>query len=127
MMYVLLPAIAVSVYAGNVLGCLVLCETIPELRKAKKYVWQVPIVNVYFIMSVLFSPSRKHRFKFLWQYLQTPCKNIVATCAVDEAAKKLAAERKRSNKPQSNSQSARRVFKDSIEGCGSAVLKNYYI
>ena len=123
MMYILLPVILFSIYIGNVLGCLLLCETIPELSKAKKYVWQVPIVNFRFIISTLFSPE----FRLLKLYLSTPCKNVIGTYAVGEAAKRVAAERKKSNKHRSNSQNARRVFRDSVEGCSRAVSESYYI
>lgn len=37
-------------YIGNVLGCLILCETIPSIRKARKYAVYVPflIATAYF-------------------------------------------------------------------------------
>ena len=38
----------ILVYLGNVIGCMILCETIPGLSCVKKWAWMVPIINVVF-------------------------------------------------------------------------------
>ena len=123
MMYVLLPVIVFSVYIGNVLGCLMLCETIPELSRAKKFVWQVPIINLSYVIYILLSPKMKgNRFQALLFHLKTPCKNVLVTYAVVETVKELAAEKRKSNSWQSNRHTAQRFFKNSIEEYGRAIV-----
>lgn len=123
MMYVLLPAIVASAYVGNVLGCLVLCETIPELSKAKKFVWQVPIINVSFIGYILFSPKMKNEeLKALLLYLKMPCKNVLVTYIVAETVKEIAAEKKRSDSRQRSKNTAQRFLENSVEEYGRTII-----
>lgn len=123
MMYVLLPAIVASAYVGNVLGCLVLCETIPELSKAKKFVWQVPIINVSFIGYILFSPKMKNKkLKALLLYLKMPCKNVLVTYIVAETVKEIAAEKKRSDSRQRSKNTAQRFLENSVEEYGRTII-----
>lgn len=123
MMCVLVLTILVSVYVGNVLGCLVLCETIPELSKAKKFVWQVPLINFSYVMYILFSSQKKgDRFQSLISYLKTPCKNVIANYAMAEAVKESVAAKKKCNSRQSSTHIVRLVFKSSVKGYVRAVV-----
>lgn len=111
MRYILLLAILVSVYIGNVLGCIVLCETIPELRRAKRFMWQVPLVNISYVAYVLFSSSKKgSRFQSLLQYLKTPCKNVIAIYATVDAVEESASEKKKRSRQQPGTHMARLIF-----------------
>lgn len=123
MTYILLLVIAISVYIGNVVGCLVLCETIPELSRAKKFVWQVPIINLSYVVYILFSSKMAgRRFQALLLHLKTPCKNVLVIYAMIETAKEIAVEKKRNNNHQSNKYTAQRFFKNSIEEYGRAIV-----
>ena len=123
MIYMLLPVIVVAVYIGNVLGCLMLCETIPELNGAKKLVWQIPIINLSYVMYVLFSPKEKDgRFQTLLSYLKIPSKNALVTYVVAGTVKELAAEEEKSDSQQSSRHVAQRFFKNSIEEYGRAII-----
>lgn len=119
---VLLLVGLVSVYIGNVLGCLVLCETITELRRAKKYVWQVPFMNVLCGVYILFlSQEEGGRLKtFLW-YLKTPCKNARLSYVLVEIMKEHAAEKKKHGRQQSGTHVTRRPFK-SFKGIYATAL-----
>ena len=123
MIYVLLSVVVISVYIGNVVGCLVLCETIPELSRAKKFVWQVPIVNLFYVVYILFSPQMTdRRLQALLLHLKTPCKNVLVICAMIETAKEIAVEKRRSNNRQSSKYTAQRFLKSSIEEYGRAIV-----
>lgn len=106
MKYILLLAILVSVYAGNVIGCVVLCETIPELKWAKEFAWQVPFINLFFAINTLFSSQiGGNRFRLLLLYLKYPCKNVLTLWATSEVI-----ERRESEDQQSNTHMTRQVF-----------------
>ncbi len=127
MMYILLPVIVISAYIGNILGCLMLCETIPELRGAKKFVWEVPIINFYYIIHILFSSKKKgNRLRTLKIYLKTPCKNILIANAIAEAARGIALEKEKNNNRQSSKHTARIFFENSIEEYGRAIVADSY-
>lgn len=114
MKYILLLIILFSVYIGNVLGCLVLCETIPELERAKKYAWQVPIIQLLYMMDILFSSKRKgNRLQYLLLYLRIPCKNVLISHATVEAMKEYAAEKRKYNSQQPSTHVAQKIFKNS--------------
>ena len=121
MMYSLIPVILLAIYAGNVLGCLVLCESIPELKKAKKLVWYIPILNFSYAWYVLFSRNQENRFEILYWYIRTPCKNAVVAYATIEARKKAATQKKRSNNGEFSKKGVRHFFRDSIEDYGRAI------
>ena len=113
-------AILFSVYLGNVLGCLVLCETIPELRRAKEFVWKIPFIHLFYVIDVLLSFKREDRLQYLLWYLKTPYKNVLVSCAVVEAVKKHAAKKKKHNSEQSDAHVAQTVFKSFKGICAEA-------
>lgn len=82
---ILIWIVVVVVYIANVVGCLVLCETIPELEPARKYVWFVPVLNVLFPFSVLFDSEIKNKFELIWVFIRMPHKSITAISSVREA------------------------------------------
>ena len=127
MMYILLPVIVISAYIGNILGCLVLCETIPELNKAKKFVWEVPIINFLYIMHILFSAKKMgKRLRALLVYLKTPCKNILIVDAIVETEKNFALEKKKSNNRRSSKHTTRvLIFRNSIEEYGRTIVAGF--
>lgn len=120
MKYILPLAILVSVYLGNVLGCLVLCETIPELRRAKEFVWQIPFIHLFYVIDILLSSKREDRLEYLLWYLKTPYKNVLVSCAVVETVKKRAAKKKKHNSEQSGAHVAQTVFKSFKGICAEA-------
>lgn len=82
---VILILAVVVVYAANVLGCLILCETIPELKSAHKYAWYVPILIILLPFFILFDPAIKNKFELIWGFIWMPHKSIAAVSSVADA------------------------------------------
>lgn len=81
----ILILVVVVVYVANVVGCLVLCETIPELEPARRYAWFVPILNILFPLFVLFDSAIKNKFELIWGFMSMPHKSITALSSVKYA------------------------------------------
>ena len=84
-----LLAVAMA-YIGNVLGCLILCETIPKIEVAKKYAWMVPILNLLLFSSFLSEALNGEGFRFLWRFVKTPQKNVFALSVLAQTIKESA-------------------------------------
>lgn len=65
----------ILVYLGNVIGCMILCETIPGLSCVKKWAWMVPIINVVLFFKFLLAPPEGDKGLF-WSFIQLPQKNL---------------------------------------------------
>lgn len=70
------------VFAGNVLGCMILCDTIPQIKSAKKYAWLIPIMNVALFFSFLFEAFGRQAFQRFWRFIILPHKNILTLHAM---------------------------------------------
>lgn len=84
--FILILVIAV-VYIANVLGCLVLCETIPGAGPARKYVWYIPIIIFVFPFCVMLDPAIKNKRRLIWCFIMMPHKSITAISSVIVALK----------------------------------------
>lgn len=85
--------VAVIVYIGNVLGCMVLCETIPGMDSVKKYAWMVPILNLVLFFSFLYDALLdKSRFKYFRKFIKMPQKSMFALKSMDYSIKEETVE-----------------------------------
>lgn len=91
-------AIAV-VYVGNVLGCMILCETIPQIETARKYSWIVPVLACMLFFSYLFEALGGRGFVLLWKYIKMPQKNIFILGAITQLAKRTVVEEHQCRQP----------------------------
>lgn len=96
------------VYIGNVLGCMILCETIPDLISAKRYVWMVPVLNVMLFIYFFYSLLRKLEFGTLWRFIRFPQKNIFALKAIISSIREEAAEEVQYNRFHTKKRTAER-------------------
>lgn len=77
-MFILIPFIILSIYLGNVLGCAILCETIPTLNRVRPLVWKAPFLHLRYIKDMV----ANRKWSKLWDYVELPCKNLVMLCAL---------------------------------------------
>jgi len=66
----------VIVYIGNILGCMILCETISQIEPVRKYVWMVPVLNLILFFSFLSEALSGQGFAPFWKFIKMPQKNI---------------------------------------------------
>lgn len=85
--------VIIFVYIGNVLGNAVLCETVPELAKAKKFVWFIPFFQIIYLVRLIIT-VQNNKLVLLYRYLRIPHKNIMVSYAFAQASKDVAAKRK---------------------------------
>jgi len=68
----------VIVYIGNILGCMILCETIPQIESVRKYTWMIPVLNLMLFFSFLSEALGGQEFAPFWKFIKMPQKNIFA-------------------------------------------------
>ena len=86
-------AVILFIYIGNVLGNAVLCETVPELARAKKFIWVIPFVQVFYPIRLIVS-AQNNRFVLLYRYIRIPHKNIIMSYAFAQVSRDMAARKK---------------------------------
>ena len=69
---IMAAATAMAFYLGNVLGCLVLCDTIPGLKPAAAHAWKIPFLAIMDAWRGL----RNGGIGGLIAYLRLPCKDL---------------------------------------------------
>lgn len=85
MMYVITGWIALFIlilYLGNVLGCLILCETVPELCGVRHYIWSVPILNCGIISVFFLDLVLKRQSDYFRKFIKMPQKNMITLYAI---------------------------------------------
>jgi len=121
----ILAVVVVVVYISNVLGCLILCETIPEVEPARKFVWYVPILIVLFPISVMFDPAIKNKFRLIWSFIRTPHKSITAISSVVGALKDQEFKEEQHDPVQKEQSRQRRyshILAGSVQHYGTAIF-----
>lgn len=77
------------VYIGNVLGCMILCEIIPQIKTVRKYAWKIPIFNFAllfcFLLEIL---DGWEGFMSFWGFIRLPHKNILVMHAIAQLLEK---------------------------------------
>ena len=75
---VLAAFILLSIYLGNVIGCKLLCEMLPTLKRADYMVWKVPFIQLDYIKDMVVAK----KWDSLRMYFRTPCKNLIMLSAI---------------------------------------------
>lgn len=113
------------VYIGNVLGCMILCETIPEMDSMRKNAWMVPILILMLFFSFLFDAiSGKSEFKYFWKFVRMPQKSVFTLKSMSRCIKEESIEdyRYRQFHDRRNSRERRiAVFTGTFKNCGVAL------
>lgn len=61
-----------STYLGYVVGLSAYCDEVPELRRAKKEVWIVPLYLVIYPMFLLFADGIEDRMEAIMDFFRLP-------------------------------------------------------
>lgn len=124
----ILILVVVVVYISNVLGCLVLCETIPGVEPVRKFVWYVPILIVIFPICVMLDPAIKNKFELIWSFIWMPHKSATAISSVMAALKDQKAKEKKYDpfhKKPSRQKQRSYILAGSVERYGTAIFTAY--
>ncbi len=97
------------IYAGNVIGICILCETFSELKRIKSLAWYIPILNCLMFFSIVFKMEQKEKIT-LFEFIRVPHKNIIAAYVVNDCLKEM-----------ENSDKHRVIVKESISSYGRAI------
>lgn len=106
-----------AVYIGNVVGVSVICDTMPSLKKAKRFAPWIPFLGIGFLFHIIFEKEIENKRQFMAEYLITPHKNVVFTIAVAEAYEEV----KSKNRYQSSEKVERAVFRGGMSELGKRI------
>lgn len=106
--------IVLAIYIGNVIGISVLCDTIPNLKKAKKFAVWIPFIGISFLFYLLFNGKMENKTRFVFRYIIMSHKNVVFANAVAEAYENI----KDKNKYKSKEMVEREIFRGGISELG---------
>lgn len=109
------------VYVANILGCLVLCETIPEVEQSRRYVWLIPIMIFLTPFCCIFDTSVKKKIRFILVYIIEPHKSITMIYAMMYALEKRKIKEQQPDSVYNKSSRRRQrayVFADIVENYG---------
>lgn len=124
----ILLLVVVMVYIANVVGCLILCETIPGTEPVRKYAWYVPVLIFVFPFCVMLDPAIKNKRKLIWGFIRTPHKSISAISSVVDVLKDQEVKEEKydpfQKKPNTQKQYAH-VLVGSVTRYGTAIFTTW--
>lgn len=66
----MIPCLMLIFYLGAVLGIMLMCDSMPELRRVKKFARYIPGLEVRFLIHCLFDDTIKDKSRFLISFLR---------------------------------------------------------
>lgn len=114
------------VYIGNVLGCMILCETIPQIETMRRYAWMVPVLNLMLFFSYLFEALGGQGFARFWKFIKVPQKNIFILDVLAQSVKEAVVEERQYRRLLGKSESQEKrtaAFKGIIRSVAVATMR----
>ena len=107
-------AIAI-IYLGVVFGIIMMCESMPELHRVKKYAWILPQLEIRFIFHVLCDHTIKEKSRFLISFLFYDEKNMLFAFCIAKALDELTVKSTSRTTPKVRHARKRQLFSNVIE------------
>lgn len=84
-LFILLIALLLCLYCGQVLGLMVHCDNCDDFREIKRYVWIVPFMKLALLWPCLKECVQEKSLKSLRFYLFSGNLSMIILCAMTEA------------------------------------------
>lgn len=86
MLFILLSALLLCLYCGQVLGLMVHCDNCDDFREIKRYVWIVPFMKLALLWPCVRECAQEKSLKSLRFYLFSGNMSMIILCAMIDAS-----------------------------------------
>lgn len=111
----LVPCSIVIIYLGVVYGIIMMCDSMPELHRVKKYAWILPQLEIRFFFHILHDRTIKEKSHFLISFLFYDEKNMLFAFCMAKALDELTVKNTSRTTPKVRHARKRQLFSNVIE------------